>query len=121
MRIRDIFSQSFTVTIWLGEDEMSDIGSRIRLMNFAVVTILEVHGRRTLEAALGVDVSAWRESDHDDDELEDFFFSRDVLFFDDEWWADSDDDSEFGPRIFAILSVWHSFASFRIRTGLACG
>ncbi len=46
-----------------------------------------------MEAALGVDVSTWRESDHDDDELEDFFFSRDVLFFDDEWWADSDDDS----------------------------
>jgi hypothetical protein len=66
-------------------------------------TILEAHGRRTLEAALGVDVSAWRESNHDDDELEDFFFSRDVLFFDDERWADSDDDSEFGPPHFRDL------------------
>ena len=107
MRIRDIFSQSFAVTIWLGEDEMSSTGLNSSVENSfdefrRCDTILESHGRRTLEAALGVDVSAWRESDHGDDKLEDFF-SRDVLFFDDEWWADSDDDSEFGPPHFRDL------------------
>ena len=43
--------------------------------------ILEAHGRRILEAALGIDVKAW-ESDHDYDELEGFPFSGDILYFD---------------------------------------
>jgi len=89
LRIRDIFSQSLAVTIWLGEDEMGSTGldswvetsfDKLRLCN----TILEAHGRQTLEAALGIDVKAW-ESDHDYDELEGFPFSRDVLYFDNEW------------------------------------
>jgi hypothetical protein len=62
------------VTIWLGEDEMGGTGleswvetsfDKLRLCN----TILEAHGRQTLEAALGIDVKAW-ESDHNYDELE---------------------------------------------------
>jgi hypothetical protein len=74
LRIRDIFSQSLAVTIWLGEDEMGGTGleswvetsfDKLRLCN----TILEAHGRQTLEAALGIDVKAW-ESDHNYDELE---------------------------------------------------
>ena len=44
-------------------------------------------------------MSAWRESNHDDDELEDFF-SREMSCF---LWTDSDDDSEFGPRHFRDL------------------
>jgi hypothetical protein len=64
MRIRDIFSQSSVVTIWLGEDEMSDIGLNSWVENSfdefrRCNTILEAHGRRTLEAALGVDVSVF--------------------------------------------------------------
>ena len=53
---------------------------RVVRRNAVATTILEAYGGQTLEAALGVGVSAWRESDHDDDELEDFFFSSDVLF-----------------------------------------
>ncbi|KAL5407035.1 hypothetical protein PMIN04_011845 [Paraphaeosphaeria minitans] len=107
LRIRDIFSQSLAVTIWLGEDEMSGTGldswvetsfDNLRLCN----TILEAHGRQTLEAALGIDVKAW-ESDHDYDELEGLPLSGDVLYFDNEWWADSDDEDEFGPSHFRDL------------------
>ena len=107
MRIRDIFSQSLAVTVWLGEDEMSGTGldswvetsfDKLRLCN----TILEAHGRQTLEAALGINVKAW-ESDHNYDELEGFPFSGDVLYFDNEWWADSDDSDEFGPPHFRDL------------------
>jgi hypothetical protein len=47
-------------------------------------TILEAHGRQTLEAALGIDVEAWK-SDYNNNELEDFPFSGDVLYFDNEW------------------------------------
>jgi hypothetical protein len=65
-------------------------------------TILEAHGRRTLEAALGIDVRAW-ESNYNYDELEDFPFSSDVLYFDNEWWANSDNDEEFGPLPFRDL------------------
>ena len=58
MRIRDIFGQSFAVMIWLGEDEMSNIGLNSWVENSfdefrRCDTILEAHGRRTLEAALG--------------------------------------------------------------------
>ena len=107
LRIRDIFSQSLAVTVWLGEDEMSGTGlyssvedsfDKLRLCN----TILEVHGKQTLEAALGIDVKAW-ESDHDYGELEGFPFSGDVLYFDNEWLADSDDEDEFGPSHFRDL------------------
>jgi hypothetical protein len=107
MRIRQIFSQSMAVTIWLGEDEMSGTGldswvetsfDSLRRCG----TILEAHGRRTLEAALGIDVRAW-ESDHNYYELEDFPFSGDVLYFNNEWWADSDDEEEFGPPYFRDL------------------
>jgi len=107
LRIRDIFSQSLAVTVWLGEDEMSGTGldswvetsfDNLRLCN----TILEAHGRQTLEAALGIDVKAW-ESDHDYDELEGLPLSRDVLYFDNEWWADSDDEDGFGPSHFRDL------------------
>ena len=70
----------------------------LRLCN----TILEAHGRQTLEAALGIDVKAWK-SDHSNDELEDFPFSGDVLYFDNEWWADSDDEDKFGPPHFRHL------------------
>ena len=63
---------------------------------------LKAHGRRTLEAALGIDVRAW-ESDHSYDELEDFPFSSDVLYFNNEWWADSNDDKEFRPPYFRDL------------------
>ncbi|KAI0528336.1 heterokaryon incompatibility protein-domain-containing protein [Xylaria digitata] len=105
-RIRDIFSQSLAVTVWLGEDEMSGTGlgswvetlfDKLRLCN----TILETHGRQTLEAALGIDVKAW-ESDHNYEELEGFPFSEDVLYFDNEWWADpdADDKDEVGPPRF---------------------
>ncbi|KID94864.1 heterokaryon incompatibility protein, partial [Metarhizium majus ARSEF 297] len=106
MRIREIFGQSFAVTVWLGEDEMSSTGlnswveetfDKLRCCG----TILAAHDKRTLEAALGIDVRAW-ESDHDYDELEDFF-SSDVLYFDNEWWADSDDEDEFGPPHFRDL------------------
>ncbi|MCJ1386334.1 hypothetical protein MMC17_009460 [Xylographa soralifera] len=71
---------------------------KLRLCN----TILEAHGRQTLEAALGIDVKAW-ESDYDYNELEGFPFSGDVLYFDNEWWADSDDEDEFGPPYFRDL------------------
>jgi hypothetical protein len=63
LRIRDIFSQSLAVTIWLGEDEMGGTGldswvetsfDKLRLCN----TILKAHGRQTLEAALEIDVKA---------------------------------------------------------------
>ncbi|KAI0914716.1 heterokaryon incompatibility protein-domain-containing protein [Ustulina deusta] len=105
-RIRDIFSQSLAVTVWLGEDEMSGTGlgswvetlfDKLRLCN----TILETHGRQTLEAALGIDVKAW-ESDHNYEKLEGFPFSEDVLYFDNEWSADSDadDEDEVGPPRF---------------------
>ncbi|KAI0551613.1 heterokaryon incompatibility protein-domain-containing protein [Xylaria curta] len=104
-RIRDIFSQSLAVTVWLGEDEMSGTGlcswvetlfDKLRLCN----TILETHGRQTLEAALGIDVKAW-ESNHNYEELEDFPFSEDALYFDNEWCANSDaDDEEVGPPRF---------------------
>ena len=107
IRIREIYSQSLAVTIWLGEDEMSNMGLNSWVENSfdnlrRCGTILEAHGRRTLEAALGIDVRAW-ESDHDYDGLEDFPFSSDVLYFDNEWWADSDDDEEFGPPHFRDL------------------
>ncbi|KAI8623900.1 heterokaryon incompatibility protein-domain-containing protein [Xylariaceae sp. FL1651] len=107
LRIRDIFSQSLAVTIWLGEDEMNGKGldswvetsfDELRLCN----AILEAHGRQTLEAALGTDVEAW-ESDHNYDELEGFPFRRDVLYFNNEWFADSDDSDEFGPPRFRDL------------------
>jgi hypothetical protein len=54
MRIREIYSQSLTVMIWLGEDEISNMGlnswvessfDNLRCWG----TILEAHGRRTLE------------------------------------------------------------------------
>jgi hypothetical protein len=63
LRIRDIFSQSLTVTIWLGEDKIGGTGldswvktlfDKLCLCN----TILEAHGRQTLEAALRIDVKA---------------------------------------------------------------
>ena len=62
IRIREIYSQSLTVTIWLG-GEMSNIGLNSWVENsFDNLrrrdTILEAHGRRTLEAALGIDVRA---------------------------------------------------------------
>jgi Heterokaryon incompatibility protein (HET)/SET domain len=107
LRIKDIFSQSLAVTVWLGEDEMGGTGldswvetsfDKLRLCN----TILEAHGRQTLEAALGIDVKAW-ESDHNYDELEGFPFSGDVLYFGNEWWANSDDEGEFGPPHFRDL------------------
>ena len=89
MRIREIYSQSPAVTIWLGEDEMSDMGlnswvesSFNNLRRYGI--ILEAHGRRILEAALGIDVKAW-ESDYNYDGLEDFPFLSDVLYFDNEW------------------------------------
>ncbi|KAI0115498.1 heterokaryon incompatibility protein-domain-containing protein [Nemania sp. FL0031] len=97
-RIRDIFSQSLAVTVWLGEDEMSGTGlvswvetlfDKLRLCN----TIRDTYDRQTLEAALGIDVKAW-ESDHSYEELEDFPFSEDVLYFDNDWSADSDTDDE---------------------------
>ena len=107
MRIRDIYSQSLAVTTWLGEDEMSNMGLNSWVESSfdnlrRCGTILEAHGRQTLEAALGIDVRAW-ESDHNYDELEGFPFSSDVLYFDNEWWADSDDDEEFGPPRFRDL------------------
>ena len=88
MRIRDIFSQSVAVTIWLREDEMSGTGldSWVETSFDSLrrcYTILEAYGRQTLEAALGIDVEAWK-SDHNNDELEDFPFSEDVLYFDNE-------------------------------------
>ncbi|KAI1739551.1 heterokaryon incompatibility protein-domain-containing protein [Xylaria scruposa] len=98
MRIRDIFGQSLAVTVWLGEDEMSGTGlcswvdtlfDKLRLCN----TILETHGKQTLEAALGIDVKAWK-SNHKYEELEGFPFSEDALYFDNEWLADSDADNE---------------------------
>jgi hypothetical protein len=107
LRIRDIFSQSLAVTMWLGEDEMSGTGldswvetsfDRLRLCN----TILEAHSRQTLEAALGIDVKAW-ESDYNYDKLEGFPFLGNVLYFDNKWWADSDDEDEFGPLHFHDL------------------
>ncbi|KAI0438720.1 heterokaryon incompatibility protein-domain-containing protein [Xylaria telfairii] len=87
MRIRDIFSQSLAVTVWLGEDEMSGtrlcswvdtLFDKLRFCN----TILETHGRQTLEAALGIDVKAW-ESNHNYEELVGFPFPEDALYFDD--------------------------------------
>lgn len=107
LRIRDIFSQSLAVTVWLGEDEMSGTGldswvetsfDNLRLCN----TILEAHGRQTLEVALGIDVKAW-ESDHNYNELDGLPLSRDVLYFDNEWWADSDNEDEFRPSHFRDL------------------
>jgi hypothetical protein len=67
VRIREIYSQSLALTIWLGEDEMSNMGLNSWVENSSdnlrrCGTILEAHGRRTLEAALGIDVRAW-ESD----------------------------------------------------------
>ena len=84
MRIREIFGQSFAVTVWLGEDEMVKTGLKSSVeTSFDNLrrcgAILAANNRRTLEAALGIDVRAW-ESDHDYDELEDFF-SSDVLYF----------------------------------------
>lgn len=107
LRIRDIFSQSLAVTIWLREDEMSSIGldswvetsfDRLRLCN----TILKAYGRQILEAALGIDVKV-QESNHNYDELEGFPFLGDVLYFNNEWWADLDDEDEFGPLHFRNL------------------
>jgi hypothetical protein len=107
MRIREIYNQSHSVTAWLGEDEMSKMDLNSWVENSfdnlrRCGTILEAHGRPTLEAALGIDVRAW-ESDNNYDELEDFPFSSDVLYFDNEWWADSDDEEEFGPPHFRDL------------------
>jgi len=89
MRIRDIFSQSVAVTIWLREDEMSGTGldSWVETSFDSLrrcYIILEAHGRQTLEAALGIDVEAWK-SDYNNNELEDFPFLGDVLYFDNEW------------------------------------
>jgi hypothetical protein len=88
LRIRDIFSLSLAVTVWLGEDEMSGTGlnswvktsfDKLRLYNI----ILEAHGRQTLEVALGINVKAW-ESNYNYDELEGFPFLGDILYFDNE-------------------------------------
>ncbi|KAJ8123774.1 hypothetical protein ONZ43_g350 [Nemania bipapillata] len=105
-RIRDIFSQSLAVTVWLGEDETSGTGldswvetlfDKLRLCN----KILETHGRQTLEAALGIDVKAW-ESDHKYEELEGFPFSEDAVYFSNKWWTgpDADDEDEVGTPSF---------------------
>jgi len=84
-------------------------------------TILEAYGREMLEAALGVDVRTWK-SEHDLEELDYVPFSRDVLFFDNEALADSDDeDGGFGPPHFRNLVAMALLASFRIRSGHACG
>ena len=126
MRIREIYSKSLSVAAWLGEGEMSNMDLNSWVGNSfdnlrRCGTILEAHGRPTLEAALGIDVGVW-ESDRNFYELKDFPFSSDVLYFDNEWWADSDDEEEFGPPpIFGTLSLWHSGTSFRIWCGLACG
>lgn len=132
LRIRDIFSQSLAVTVWLGEHEMSGTGleswvktsfDNLRLCN----TILKAHGRRTLEAALEIDVKAW-ELDHDYDELEGLPLSGDVLYFDNEWWADSDNEDEFGPSHFRDLiakstlsPLWKSILDWPVdNSGTGC-
>jgi hypothetical protein len=107
MRIREIHNQSLSVAAWLGEDETSNMDPNSWVENSfdnlrRYSTILEAHGRPTLEVALGIDLRAW-ESDYNYNGLEDFPFSSDVLYFDNEWWADSDNEEEFGPPHFRDL------------------
>jgi hypothetical protein len=63
---------------------------------------LEAHSRRTLEAALEINIKAW-ESNYNYNELEGFPFLGDILYFDNKWWADSDNKDEFGPLHFYNL------------------